>query len=149
MSDDTTKAENVETEKPFKKGRGKYKEQGFDTSGMEDLVDQTVILEEEPPTDGSIPEIIRCSSHTDPTKLGYFIARLFEERPFVQIQTIGPPALSKAGMAIIRAQAVCSQYSAGSVLVRRDSIRIIRLRNGEEKTAVLIRLWPIPTMYAM
>lgn len=131
------------------KGRGSVKEVGFDITGMEDLVDQTVILEEEVVQDGTIPEIIRCSSHTDPNKLGWFIVRLLNERPFVQIQTIGPPALAKAGMAIVRAQAICSQYSAGSILVRRDSIRIIKLRNGDEKTAVLMRIWPIPTAYAV
>lgn len=138
--------ENKEIEQP--KPSHKNKGEDFDITGIEDLVDQTVVVEEEVPKDGTIPDIIRCSSHTDPNKLGWFLTKLIGERPYVQIQTIGPPALAKAGMAIIRAQALCSQYSAGSVLVRRDTVRIIKFRNGEEKTAVLIRIWPIPMMYA-
>ena len=92
---------------------------------------------------------IRCKSDTDPNKLGFFIIRRLEETDHVEIQTIGPQALSKACLAFIQAQKILVQYTSGAVIVNRFNVRKLQMRNDEERTAILMRVWAIPTKYAL
>ena len=92
---------------------------------------------------------IRCKSDTDPNKLGFFIIRRLEEVDHVEVQTIGPQALSKACLAFIQAQKILVQYTSGAVIVNRFNVRKLQMRNDEERTAILMRVWAIPTKYAL
>ena len=92
--------------------------------------------------------LIKCGNNTDPNKLAYFIAREFEEMAdHVEIQSIGPKALSKAMLAIVRLQGIVAPYIVGSTLVTRVSVRKLQLPNNEERTAIRIRLFPIPDKF--
>lgn len=111
-------------------------------------ITQRVKRKEEEPEDQALPPI-RCKSDTDPNKLGFFIIRRLEEVDHVEIQTIGPQALSKACLAFVQAQKIIAQYTSGAVIVNRINVRKLQMRNDEERTAILMRIWAIPTKYAL
>lgn len=104
-------------------------------------------LEYEDNAESDSDNVIKCGAKTDPSALAYFITKEFESKAdCVIIQTIGAPALSKAVFAIIRLKGLVAPYIDGSTLVARFSVRKLML-GGEEKTAVRIRLFPIPDRY--
>ena len=96
------------------------------------------------------PYFIKCGSNTDPNALAYYIAREFESKAdCVIIQTIGPKALSKAILSIIRLKSIVAPYIDGSTLVCRFSVRKLQLPNGEERTTIRTRLFPIPDRFTV
>jgi len=94
-------------------------------------------------------EPIRCKSDTDPNALGYYIIRRLEKVDHIEIQTIGPQALSKACLAFVQAQKILVQYTSGAVIVNRFNVRKLQMRNSEERTALLMRVWAVPTKFAI
>ena len=117
------------------------KENMVDLSNLEEEVD-----------DDTQHDIIKCGSKTDPSSLAFYIAKEFEnpdKSGCIIIQTIGPAALSKAIFAIIRLKSIIAPYIDGSTLVTRFSVRHLQFPNGETKTAVRIRLFPIPDRYVV
>lgn len=94
-------------------------------------------------------KVIKCGNNTDPNKLAYFIAREFENEntDHVEIQSIGPKALSKVVLAIVRLQGIVAPYITGSTLVIRPSVRKLQMSNDEERTAIRLRLFPIPDKF--
>jgi len=94
-------------------------------------------------------KVIKCGNNTDPNKLAYFIAREFENEAtdHVEIQSIGPKALSKVILAIVRLQGIVAPYITGSTLVIRPSVRKLQMSNDEERTAIRLRLFPIPDKF--
>ena len=113
-----------------------------------DLLGLDLVAEDEPTDDNK--EFIKCGSNTDPNALAYYIAREFESKAdCVIIQTIGPKALSKAILAIIRLKAIVAPYIDGSTLVCRFSVRKLLLPNGEERTTIRTRLFPVPDRFAV
>lgn len=107
-------------------------------------------LEEDDDDNNEKNDIIKCGTDTDPNSLAYYIATQFEQNPdCIIIQTIGPKALSKAIFAIIRLKSLVAPYIDGSTLVSRFSVRKLQLPNGAERTAIRIRIFPIPDKFAI
>lgn len=124
----------------------------LDKNSVEELdLFSLIELEEETGEDDN-KDFIKCGSHTDPNALAFYIARQFESedvKDCIIIQTIGPQALSKAIMAIIRLKGIVAPYIDGSTLVSRFSVRKLQLPNGEERTSIRTRLFPIPDRYVV
>ena len=116
-------------------------------TGDMDLLD--LKLEEEETHDDD-KNVIKCGSQTDPNALAFFMAREFETKgDCLIIQTIGAAALSKAILAIVRLKSIVAPYIDGSTLVMRPSVRKLQLPNGEERTTIRIRLFPVPDRYVV
>lgn len=115
-----------------------------------DLLDMNIDIEENTEEEAAIEtNLIKCGSNTDPNSLAYYIARRFEKTNFVIIQTIGPRALSKAILAIIRLKSIVAPYIDGSTIVARFSIRKLQLPHEEERTAIRIRLFSMPDTFVV
>jgi len=105
-------------------------------------------FEEDSPSEDD-KSFIKCGSNTNPNKLAWFIAKEFEgTKDCVIIQIIGPKALAKASLAIIRLKSIIAPCIDGSTLVQTLSVRKLQL-GGEEKTAIRIRLFPVPNRYVI
>jgi len=92
---------------------------------------------------------IRCSNMTDPNKLGFYIVARIYQHGYVEIQTIGPKALSKAMLAIMRANCIVARYSSSVKLVAIPNVRKVFIDDQQtgtrqERTALLTRIIPVP-----
>lgn len=127
----------------------KLDEKSLDEINLLDSVDSVFsITEEDEESDSN--DFIKCGSETDPNSLAFYIAKEFETKAdCVIIQTIGPKALSKAILAIIRLKSIVAPYIDGSTLVARFSVRKLQLANGEERTTIRTRLFPIPDRFSL
>ena len=92
---------------------------------------------------------IKCGSNTDPNSLAYYIAMEFQKTKYVVIQTIGPRALSKAILSIVKLKSIVAPYIDGHTLVSRFSVRKLQLPNGEERTAIRTRLFSVPDEFSV
>lgn len=93
--------------------------------------------------------LIKCGNDTDPNKLAYYMIKKFEDGArFIEVQTIGPKALSKAALAIIRMKSLIAPYTDGSTLVARYSIRKLKF-GEEERTAIRQRVFVVPDTFSV
>ncbi len=114
------------------------------------LLDSIYATADEDESEENTNNFIKCGSETDPNSLAFYIAKEFETKSdCVIIQTIGPKALSKAILAIIRLKSIVAPYIDGSTLVARFSVRKLQLANGEERTTIRTRLFPIPDKFVL
>jgi len=114
-----------------------------------DLLDMHFSMEEENENEDN-NKVIKCGSNTDPNKLAFHIARELESNSdCIIIQTMGPKALSKAIMAIVRLKSIIAPYIDGSTIVARFSVRKLQLPDNEERTIVRTRLFPIPDRFVV
>lgn len=112
-----------------------------------DLLDMDFAIEEE---NDDNKKVIKCGSNTDPNKLAFHIAREFESSSdCIIIQTMGPKALSKAIMSIVRLKSIIAPYIDGSTIVARFSVRKLQLADNEERTIIRTRLFPIPDRFVV
>jgi stage V sporulation protein SpoVS len=88
-------------------------------------------------------------SDTAPSKLAFHLINLLSRQDYVELQSIGPAALSKAILAFVHAKTIAAANSDGTVLVMRASVRTITLRTQEERTAIRLRIFGIPVSYAV
>jgi len=87
--------------------------------------------------------LIRVGNLSNPNKLAYHIVKCIQMYGIAETQSIGPVALSKAIMAIVRAESIVSQYTTCEKLCVLPCIRKPTMRNGEERTALRLRIVPV------
>jgi len=93
------------------------------------------------------PHLIRVGNSSNPNKLAYHIVKCIQKFGIAETQSIGPAALSKAMMAIVRAESIVSQYTTCEKLCILACIRKPTMRNGEERTAIRLRVVPVHIQY--
>ena len=97
-----------------------------------------------PIEDDKLPgHLIRVGNSSNPNKLAYHIVKCIQMYGIAETQSIGPSALSKAIMAIVRAESIVSQYTTCEKLCILACIRKPTMRNGEERTAIRLRVVPV------
>ena len=94
-------------------------------------------------SDASVPHLVRVGKTSNPSKLSYHIVRCIQQFGIAETQSIGPQALSKALLAIVGAESIVSQYTTCEKLCIIPCIRKPTMRNGEERTAIRLRIVPV------
>ena len=149
MSEDMIVEENSEEESSEKKNP-KFKklsevlESVAEFGGIEMGNDEEVVdFDEENETEDIPGHLIRVSNQSKPEKLAYHIIRCIQMYGIAETQSIGAPALSKALFAIVRAEGLAAQYTTNERLCVIPCIRKPTMRNGEERTAIRLRILPV------
>ncbi len=87
--------------------------------------------------------LIRVGKDSNPNKLAYHIVKCIQKYHVAETQSIGPVAHKNALHAIIRAESIISQYTTCERLAIVPCFRKPRMRNGEERTAIRLRVMPV------
>jgi len=137
--DDKKKFRKVETMIP----EGLIKDMGLDIDDDDDDEEEEDYDEQRPDDDQQFSHIIRVGNKSKPHKLAYHIVKCLQKYEVAETQSIGPVALSKAILAIVVAESIVSQYTTCEKLCIIPCIRKPKMRNGEEKTALRLRVVPV------
>ena len=141
-----TKDEVSETTK-FRKAEHLRTEEILDINES-DIDDEELETMMDDDSDETTPShLTRVGKTSNPNKLAYHIVRCIQEFQIAELQSIGPVALSKAMMAIVRAESIITQYTTCEKLIVIPCIRKPKMRNGDERTAIRLRVMPVHIMH--